>query len=212
MEKGIIYVMTTAVDGIVKIGMTTNFENRMNELERNGYYNVSGLKRKFAIEVEDFEDKEKLIHRLFSKSQVGQSELFSIDTEEVIQLLSAFNGKIVYPKNITNEDSFIEATEVIVLKEGIIPDGLYTMEGKSNGLKATLEIKKGDIILKAGSVISPSNEFSSKVPLNGNIITLDFPCTSPSMAASIVAGNRRNGWISWKDKNGKLIDEYRKKL
>jgi predicted GIY-YIG superfamily endonuclease len=62
MEKGIIYVMTTAVDGIVKIGMTTNFENRMDELERNGYYNVSGLKRKFAIEVEDFEDKEKLIH------------------------------------------------------------------------------------------------------------------------------------------------------
>jgi len=49
--KGIIYIMTTAVSGLIKIGQTgnANFQERMRFLEANGYYNVSGLKRFFAI-------------------------------------------------------------------------------------------------------------------------------------------------------------------
>jgi hypothetical protein len=55
MTRGIIYVMTTAVPGLIKIGKTglDNYETRMYHLERNGYFNVTALKRKFAIEVED---------------------------------------------------------------------------------------------------------------------------------------------------------------
>ena len=51
MAKGIIYVMTTVVPGLIKIGKTgtDNFENRMYQLERNGYFNVVGLKRKIAM-------------------------------------------------------------------------------------------------------------------------------------------------------------------
>ncbi len=46
MARGILYVMTTVVDGLVKIGKTgiDNFESRMNTLENNGYRNVVGLK------------------------------------------------------------------------------------------------------------------------------------------------------------------------
>lgn len=42
MAKGIIYVMTTVVPGLIKIGKTgvDNFEARMYQLERNGYFNV----------------------------------------------------------------------------------------------------------------------------------------------------------------------------
>lgn len=59
MPKGIIYVMTTVVPGLVKIGKmgSGNFEQRMYHLERNGYFNVVGLKRRFAIEVEDYDEK-----------------------------------------------------------------------------------------------------------------------------------------------------------
>lgn len=51
MAKGIIYIMTTAVSGLVKIGKTNtaNYPERMRALEANGYYNVAGLKRFFAI-------------------------------------------------------------------------------------------------------------------------------------------------------------------
>lgn len=46
MAKGIIYVMTTVVPGLVKIGKTGsgNYEQRMYNLEHNGYANVVGLK------------------------------------------------------------------------------------------------------------------------------------------------------------------------
>ena len=56
MARRIIYIMTTAVPGLIKIGKTglDNFEQRMYQLERNGYSNVTALKRRFAIEVDDF--------------------------------------------------------------------------------------------------------------------------------------------------------------
>lgn len=47
--------MTTAVSGLVKIGKTgtSNYPERMRFLEANGYYNVAGLKRYFALEFQD---------------------------------------------------------------------------------------------------------------------------------------------------------------
>ena len=73
MAKGIIYIMETVVPGIIKIGKTRTdqFENRMNYLEKNGYSNVSGLKRRLAIEVDEYNEKERIIHDIFSKSRVG---------------------------------------------------------------------------------------------------------------------------------------------
>lgn len=43
MAKGIIYIMETVIPGIIKIGKTRTdqFENRMKNLENNGYSNVS---------------------------------------------------------------------------------------------------------------------------------------------------------------------------
>lgn len=115
MAKGIIYVMTTIVDGLVKIGKTNSngFDQRMRTLEHNGYCNVTGLKRIFAIEVDDYDDKEDMLHTIFSKSQVGNTELFSVDVNLVRQLLSSFDGKMIYPKNETKSDVFDDTTSVI---------------------------------------------------------------------------------------------------
>ena len=69
MSKGIIYVMTTVVPGLIKIGKTgsDSFEKRMYQLEHNGYFNVVGLKREFAIEVEDYDAKETLLDEILAK-------------------------------------------------------------------------------------------------------------------------------------------------
>ncbi len=98
--------MTTAVSGLVKIGKTDNFQERMRFLENNGYYNVAGLKRSFAIELEDYDDKESLLHEIFSKHQVGNSELFALDLDLVKQLLLSFAGKVIYPENINKTREF----------------------------------------------------------------------------------------------------------
>lgn len=100
--------MTTAVSGLIKIGKTgtNNYQERMRFLEANGYYNVSGLKRYFAIELEDYDDKESLLHEIFGKHQVGSSELFALDQDLVRQLLLSFDGVLIYPEKINKEQEF----------------------------------------------------------------------------------------------------------
>ena len=116
MAKGIIYLMSTIVDGLIKIGKTDNYERRMKELEQNGYRNVTGLKREFAIELEDYDEKEILLQTIFSKSKIGDTELFSIDIDIAKQLLSSFDGKIIYPEEDKN-DIFVKATDAVEEKE-----------------------------------------------------------------------------------------------
>jgi hypothetical protein len=110
MSKGILYLMSTAVSGLVKIGKTgtKNYPERMRFLEANGYYNVSGLRRYFAIELDDYDEKESLMHEIFSKHQVGNSELFALDQDLVRQLLLSFDGKVIYPEKVDKEKEFDE--------------------------------------------------------------------------------------------------------
>jgi hypothetical protein len=99
VSKGIIYITTTSVTGLIKIGKTRSdaFQNRMTVLEQNGYWNVNGLKRYYAVEVDDYDEKEKLIHTIFSKSQVATSELFALDKELAKEVLRSFDGRQIYP-------------------------------------------------------------------------------------------------------------------
>ena len=98
MAKGIIYVMTSAVNGLIKIGKTETkqFSSRMSFLQNNGYFNVANLVPYFAIEVDDYSRKEKLLHTIFSKSQVSNSEMFALDKHIVRELLLSFTGTIIY--------------------------------------------------------------------------------------------------------------------
>jgi hypothetical protein len=111
--KGIVYIMTTVVDGLIKIGQTgsQNYQERMRHLESNGYYNVSGLKRFFAIELEDYIYKENLLKEIFNKHRVADSELFALDYDLVKQLLLSFEGKVIYPKDIDKEKEFDEVAK-----------------------------------------------------------------------------------------------------
>ena len=104
--------MTTTVTGLIKIGKTRSdqYEERMRYLENNGYWNITGLKRFFAISVDQYGDKEKLLHEIFSKSRVEDSELFALDPDLVMELMLAFAGDVVYPKSIDKEKEFEKVT------------------------------------------------------------------------------------------------------
>ena len=226
MAKGIIYVMNTCVDGLVKIGKTgiDNFEQRTTQLENNGYRRIAVLTREFAIEVEDYDAKEKLLHELFSKSRVGNSELFSLDINLVKQLISSFEGKVVYPKDENKDEIFEQATEVVEVKNGIIPDGTYTLKIKvkefNQYAEAKLSVEEGILFIESGAKLAPLGKISVKGWIEKristkveNLITQErIQCDSPSMAAAIVVGHNFNGWRAWKNANGEYIDIYREKL
>ncbi|QRG86506.1 GIY-YIG nuclease family protein [Bulleidia sp. zg-1006] len=223
MAKGIIYLMTTVVSGLIKIGKTGNdqFENRMRFLESNGYANITGLKREFAIEVDGYDEKEKLIHDIFSKSRIVGTELFALDIEVAKSLLSSLDGKQIYPKDKSKKEVFEESTEEIKLKteSGFVPDGEYILNrnirgfGKVNG-KAT--VKEGVFTVLKGSFCGntkkgyiPSIRRNAKI--KDNILQEDIVCMNPSSAGWIVIGKSNNGWVEWKDLQGNLIEKYREK-
>ena len=108
MARGIIYVMATAVPSLVKIGQTKtdNYKERMRNLEANGYHNITGLKCFFAVELENYGRIESLLHDIFSKHRVGDSEIFDLDRDLVKQLLLTFDGKVIYPEGGSRESEF----------------------------------------------------------------------------------------------------------
>lgn len=185
MAKGIIYIMETVIPGLIKIGKTAsdNFEQRMYNLERNGYNNVVGLKRRFAIEVEEYSEKEVLIHSLFDKSRLQNSELFAIDIDLVIQLLASFEGKQIYPGNENKEQVFADATESKQVKENLalIPGILYLERTIKNvgKINATGQLTADGFVVIKGSHISPKD------------------------CDSIVIGQSCNGLTYWKTKDGR---------
>ncbi len=223
MAKGIIYLMTTVVSGLIKIGKTGNeqFENRMRFLESNGYANITGLKREFAIEVDGYDEKEKLIHDIFSKSRIVGTELFALDIEVAKSLLSSLDGKQIYPKDKSKKEVFKESTEEIKLKTEVefVPDGEYVLNrnikgfGKVNGKAivkdGVFKVLKGSFCGNTGKGYIPSIRRNAKI--KDNILQEDIVCMNPSSAGWIVIGKSNNGWVEWKDLQGNLIERYRDK-
>lgn len=227
MAKGIIYIMTTVVPGLIKIGKTglNNFDQRMYNLEHNGYSNVTALRRHFAIEVDDYDEKESLLHTIFAKSRVADTELFAIDVNICTQLLSSFDGTVVYPKNESKDEIFVVATDNG--KSKLIPNGEYSFQKKkksdNKSVKATARVDNGRWTLLKGSILGIVEDVGvsqrarlvrAELPLDENGILLeDFELgdCSPSHAGTVVMNQSNNGWTDWKNSNGDPVDVYRPK-
>jgi hypothetical protein len=220
MSKGVIYVMTTVVPGLLKIGKTgtENFKSRMYQLEGNGYSNVVGLKRKFAIEVDDYDDKETLLQNIFAKSRVSNSELFALDVDLVVQLLSSFEGNQIYPEQFSKEEVFTQAaTEYKTKLDWLrIPNGEYQLNSIVKGFKAkaTMRVEDGSFTVLAGAKCAPVSEdwmpeARKLAVIENNMLKEDISANSPSTAGWIVLGRKNNGWKVWKNSEGNFIDIYR---
>ena len=221
MAIGIIYIMSTVVPGLIKIGKTgiDNFERRMYNLERHGYNNVVGLKREFAIELDDYDEKEKLLDDIFSKSRVLNSELFALDLDLVIELLSSFEGRQVYPVDRTKETTFDEATKARAVKVDWekVPDGYYYLNETRKGfgvVTATMKVEDGMFTVLKGSICAPTKsewmpDARKSALIENDTLLEDVSCNSPSTAGWVVLGNANNGWTVWKNESGDSIDIYR---
>ena len=133
--KGVVYVMS-CTQGLLKIGCTATkqFQTRMKFLESNGYQNFNGLQREFAVEVDDFQQKEHLIHRLFDKSQVKVNgkgiEMFAVDLTLVEDLMRSFGGKQIYPntgKSTSKGKSAVTVTSKTSGKKAMRPNLTFAL-------------------------------------------------------------------------------------
>lgn len=221
MSKGILYVMETVVPGLIKIGKTgtENFEQRMRFLEHNGYNNITGLKRRFAIEVDNYDEKEALLGEVFEKSRLINSELFSLEAELVVQLLASFEGRQVYPENETADQVFAHAAAVRRGRADLdrIPDGIYYLNRKKRGfgqVTARMQVHSGVFTVLKGSTCCPLTgtrppAIRLAAPIEAHRLTDDLDCDSPSTAAWVVLGQSANGWLVWKTESGQSIHLFR---
>lgn len=112
-KVGIIYLMKSVINGVYKIGISSidNFESRMYNLEKNGYDNIGGLRRVIAIKTENYDVKERMLHEIFSKSRIAETEFFAVDRNLVEQLFYSLKGEVVFPKKVEVEEEVIKNEE-----------------------------------------------------------------------------------------------------
>ena len=82
-----------------------------------------------------------------------------------------------------------------------------------------MEVSNGRFILKAGSDIAPNvgiglvqglEELRDSISIEDGVLKEDVALNSPSACGELILGSACNGWLYWKNAEGKPIDIYRK--
>ena len=136
--------------------------------------------------------------------------------ETIKILLSLLIGDNIFEKieKISNKKD----GDIFICKnnKGCYAEGKYIENGflMFNGAKCNLNVTKS---FNGGSESKMRNFLiDNKILIhkdNFYILEKDYLFKSPSMASSTILGMRSNGWLHWKNKNGKTLDEvYRGSL
>ena len=140
------------------------------------------------------------------------------------QLLSSFEGRVIYPKSESKSEIFDEAYDNS--KSKLIPNGIYYFrrfkKSDDKYVDAKVKIDKGVWTLLKGSIIGivedvgvPNNVKSFRLTMKFNdqgelLEDTNLGQCTPSFAGVIVMNASCNGWVEWKNENGQPVDVYRK--
>jgi len=93
MEKGFIYIFTNeAMPDYIKIGITKDIKTRLKELDTTGI--PVPFRCHYAIQVENYKARERLLHDAFADHRVRNNrEFFRLSPERAVSALKAIGGK-----------------------------------------------------------------------------------------------------------------------
>ena len=165
---------------------------------------ISGLEA-FAINKANESKRYKVENSVNPKYEIDEYDLPLIEeVYEEIQFIMATQGyKMDNSKTTINEANTLHTT-----RNGIIALGVYDGEH--------FEVLEGSEIDMSRKCHSDKMEKQRQNAIsNGDIVCIDgkyklavsVSFTSPSSAGQFVLGGSINGWVEWKDKDGKTIDE-----
>ena len=169
---------------------------------------ISGLEA-YAIGKAHDSKRYKVENSVNPKYEIDEYDLPLIEeVYEEIQFIMATQGyKMDNSKVTLNEANTLHTT-----RNGITAFGVYdgesfeVLEGSEIDMNrkchsATME-KQRQTALANGNIVCVDNKYK---------LTVSVSFTSPSSAGQFVLGGSINGWVEWKDKDGKTLDElYRK--
>ena len=196
---GIVYVLINpAFDNYVKVGRTTNLEQRLRSLDNTSV--PLPFRCVYAVEVADEVAVERLVHSAFADHRTRSGrEFFEIDPQRVISALKLTNGHEVTPhKDVAKDQAGLEALEKAESRRKVL--GLFDI-----GLKA------GDTL-----VFAADDELTATVISNKKV---GFEGAEESISSSALKILNRtgyewrtvNGWQYWQ-LDGETLSEIRKRL
>ncbi|WP_455036977.1 GIY-YIG nuclease family protein [Leptotrichia massiliensis] len=170
----------------------------------------------------------------FGQTEIGYLEHHFYELAKKSKRYATKNSNSTNPGNITEEkeselEEYIDYAKIII---GVLGYKIFkplneSEENDDNEKKEILYLKRkeadakckqtaeGFVVLK-GSKINKENKTSlnekqkerrKKADLENNILKTDMLFASPSSAAVFVLGYAANGWIEWKNKEGKTLKE-----
>lgn len=191
---GIVYILSNpAFDNYVKIGRTIDIEQRMKQLDNTSV--PLPFRCVFAIEVDDDDVVEKLVHQTFADVRVRTTrEFFEIDAQRVIAALKLTKGRDVTPKKDIAEDE----ESIVALERAITKRKSYSFS---------------DAHVNVGDVLSYTKDESiTAIVVADKKIEFEDQVISLSKAALILLHRegynwkQANGWAYWM-KDGETLGE-----
>lgn len=229
-RPGIYYLINESDDNRIAqiyIGQTRNGINRLDDHNRSkDFWNkaimflaesktftldmISGLE-KFAIMKAQESKRYKVENSVVPKYEIDEYDLVAVEEiYDEIQFIMATQGyKMDDAKRSINEERILHTT-----RNGIAARGMYdgekfeVLDGSEINMDKPAHLqgynRLRDELLSKQSIVKPGEKYILNV-------TLDF--NTPSGASNFVLGGSTNGWIEWKDRDGKTLDElFRKQI
>lgn len=195
----IVYVLVNpAFDSYVKVGRTTNLEQRLKSLDNTSV--PLPFRCVFAVEVADDATVERLVHNAFAdhRTRAGR-EYFEIDPQRVISALKLTGGRDVTPhKDIADDEEGLIALERAEVRRRII--GLFD-----------IGLKHGDVLTFANDEsITASVIDNKKIAFDGNIESVSAAALKVLQRAGY-EWRTVNGWQYWQY-DGETLSERRKRV
>lgn len=170
---------------------------------------ISGLEA-YAINKAHESKRYKVENSVNPKYEIDEYDLPLIEeVYEEIQFIMATQGyKMDNAKSSLNDEKVLHTTS-----NGIKALGIYNgekfdiLDGSEINMTKEVNLKKYNVQRKellenGGIILSHDSKY---------LLTTTIVFNSPSGASDFVLGGSTNGWVEWKDKDGKTLDElYRK--
>ena len=227
-RPGIYYLINESDDNTIAqiyIGQTRNGITRIDDHNRSkDFWNkaimfladsktftldmISGLE-KFAIVKAQESKRYKVENTVVPKYEIDEYDMASVEEiyDEIQFIMGTQGYKMDDAKASLNQADILHTT-----RNGIEAFGIYdgekfeVLEGSQINIGKEVHLerynKQRDELLKNGSI----SQIDGKYILN---VILDF--NTPSGASDFVLGGSTNGWVEWKNKDGKTLDELFRK-
>ena len=169
---------------------------------------ISGLEE-YAILKAHESKRYKVENSVSPKYEIDEYDLPSIEEvyDEIQFIMATLGYKIDDAKQYNDNREIFHTTRNGILAYGVyMGDKFQVLEGSQINLAKSATLEKynkqraelqasGDIVMQNGS----------------NILKITLEFNTPSGASDFILGGSTNGWVEWKNTNGKTLDEVFRK-